>query len=72
MYYYELEYTVENLTKDLKKQKDDQDEQQGDMSPKGMMSSTQKMMKSQQSSFGKSINTPKMPKMSAPRIPKMR
>jgi hypothetical protein len=70
MYYYEIEYTIDNLTKDLKKQNEGQEEQKAEMSPGSYMSQAQKSMKSQQSGMSKSINTPRMPKVSTPSIPR--
>lgn len=70
MYYYEIEYTIDNLTKDLKKQNESNDEQKQDMSASSYMGQAHKSMKSQQSGMSKSINTPRMPKVSSPSIPK--
>lgn len=68
MPYYEVEYTLENLMIDNKKQNEEQEAQQESISQGGMMKDAKGMMKSQQSGLSKSINTPKMPKISAPSI----
>lgn len=69
--FYEIEYTFDNLSDDIKKRNEQEQTENGDMNPKSMMSQSQKSMKQQQSGFGKSINTPKMPSMpKSPSIPR--
>lgn len=68
--FYEIEYTIENLTNDIKNRNEQEEEQAQKYDPGAYQSQASKMMKGQQSNYGKSINIPKMPSMpSSPRIP---
>lgn len=70
MPYYEIEYTLENLMQDSKKQQEQQEDQQQQSTGSDSMKQAKSVLSSQQATVNKSINTPKMPKMSAPNIPK--
>ena len=69
--FYELEYTIENLTNDLKNKRDAEEEQNqtGDYNASSYMKQANKMTSNAKSNYGKSINIPKMPKV--PNIGKM-
>lgn len=72
--FYEIEYTIDNLTNDVKNRRDSEEEQMKNYNPSDYSKSAKKMMGNNSSNpLGKSINTPKMPKMPAPpRIPRGR
>lgn len=74
MPFYEIEYTIENLTNDIKNRKDSEDEQMKNYNPSDYTNNAKKMMGNNGSNpLGKSINTPKMPKMpTQARIPRGR
>jgi hypothetical protein len=62
--FYEIEYTIENLTNDVKNRKDSEEEQMNNYNTSDYMSQAKKMTGNSQSNpLGKSINIPKMPKM---------
>lgn len=73
MPFYEVEYTIENLTADIKNKKDEE-EQANAYNSSDHMNSAKKLVNNNGSNpLGRSINTPKMPKIpNMPRIPKGR
>lgn len=74
MPFYEIEYTIDNMTKDIKNQNDSENDQMRNQNVPDYTSNAKKMMgNSGSNSLGKSINTPKMPKMPTnTRIPRGR
>jgi len=62
--FYEIEYTIENLTNDLKNKQDAENGGENQQSASSYMKDGQKMISSaKMSGAGRSINTPKMPRM---------
>lgn len=70
MPFYEIEYTIENLTNDLKNKQDAEEAQHSNMDAGSYMNKSSKMISGAKKNFGKSINTPKMPKMPSMKSPK--
>lgn len=72
MCFYEVEYTIENLTNDLKNKQETEENQANGHDADSYLSKSKKMMSGSKNSFGKSINTPKIPKMPSMKSPKFR
>ena len=69
--FYELEYTIENLTNDLKNKQEAEERQAEGHDAGSYMKQGKNMMSGAKTNVGKSINTPKMPKMPSIRTPKL-
>ena len=68
MPFYEVEYTIENLTNDLQKKQEAEQQQHEGHDAGSYMKQGTKMMNNAKSGNAKSINTPKMPNMKMPSV----
>jgi len=69
--FYEIEYTIENLTHDLKNTKEAEQAQHDGADTSSYMQQGNKMLSGAKTGNNTSINTPKMPKMPTMKMPKM-
>lgn len=68
--FYEIEYTIENLTNDLKNKRDAEEEQSSAHNTSSYTNQSKNMLSGAKSNLGKTINSPKMPKMPNMKTPR--